>query len=89
VTLEARCRVRTNGSRAIRYADANRTTTRLALAGLARALGWLARSSRSHGASQEILMIRKILTAFLPPGVIAFITRRVSGRSAAPQRRGS
>jgi hypothetical protein len=39
VTSEARCRVRTDGSRAIRYADANRTTTRLALAGLARALG--------------------------------------------------
>jgi hypothetical protein len=33
-------------------------------------------------------MIRKILTAFLPPGAIAFITRRVSGRSAASQRRG-
>ena len=33
-------------------------------------------------------MIRKLLTAFLLPRVIAFITRRVTGRGATPQRRG-
>lgn len=33
-------------------------------------------------------MIREILTAFLATRVIAFITRRVTGRSATPQRRG-
>ena len=43
---EARRRVNTHGRRAIRYADANRTTTLLAFVGAAFALGWLARSSR-------------------------------------------
>jgi hypothetical protein len=38
--------VQTHGRRAIRYADANRTTTLLAFVGVAFALGWLARSSR-------------------------------------------
>jgi hypothetical protein len=33
-------------------------------------------------------MIRKLLTAFLLPKVIAFLTRRVTGRTAAPPRRG-
>lgn len=32
-------------------------------------------------------MIRKLLTAFLLPRVIAFITRRATGRAAAPPRR--
>ena len=43
---EARRRLQTHGRRAIRYADANRTTTLLAFVGVAFALGWLARSSR-------------------------------------------
>jgi uncharacterized protein YjbJ (UPF0337 family) len=43
---EARRRVNTHGRRAIRYADANRTTTLLAVVGVAFVLGWLARSSR-------------------------------------------
>ncbi|MGU3469140.1 CsbD family protein, partial [Methylobacterium sp. C33D] len=43
---EARRRATTHGRRAIRYADANRTTTLLACVGVAFALGWLARSSR-------------------------------------------
>ena len=43
---EARRRVKTQGRRAIRYTDSNRTTTVLAFAGVAFALGWLARSSR-------------------------------------------
>lgn len=42
----ARRRVQPHGRRAIRYADANRTTTLLAFAGAAFALGWLARSTR-------------------------------------------
>ncbi|MCJ2064713.1 CsbD family protein [Methylobacterium sp. J-088] len=42
----ARHRVTTHGRRAVRYADANRTTTLLAFVGVAVALGWLARSSR-------------------------------------------
>jgi|GEM_PF-5110400 hypothetical protein len=33
-------------------------------------------------------MIRKLLTAFLLPKVIAFVARRFNGRSAAPPRRG-
>lgn len=32
-------------------------------------------------------MIRKILTAFLLPKVIAFVSRRISGRAATPTRR--
>ena len=32
-------------------------------------------------------MIRKILTAFLLPKVVAFLTRRVTGRAATPPRR--
>lgn len=43
---EARRRVQTHGRRAIRHADANRTTTLLAFVGVAFTLGWLARSSR-------------------------------------------
>ena len=43
---EARRQVETHGRRAIRYADANRTSTLLAFVGVAFALGWLARSSR-------------------------------------------
>ncbi len=43
---EARRRVQTHGRRAVRYADANRTTTLLAVVGVAFALGWLSRSSR-------------------------------------------
>jgi len=43
---EARRRAQTHGRRAIRYADANRTTTLLAFVGVAFALGWLARTSR-------------------------------------------
>ncbi|WP_457105498.1 CsbD family protein [Methylobacterium sp. P5_C11] len=43
---EARRRVQTHGRRAIRYADTNRTTTLLAVVGVAFALGWLARASR-------------------------------------------
>jgi uncharacterized protein YjbJ (UPF0337 family) len=43
---EARRRAETHGRRAIRYADANRTSTLLAFVGVAFALGWLARSSR-------------------------------------------
>ncbi|MEL6063446.1 MULTISPECIES: CsbD family protein [unclassified Methylobacterium] len=43
---EARRRVTTHGQRAIRYADANRTTTLLAFVGVAFALGWIARSAR-------------------------------------------
>ncbi|MBE7243821.1 MAG: CsbD family protein, partial [Actinomycetospora chiangmaiensis] len=43
---EARRRAGTHGRRAIRYADANRTTTLLAFAGVAFVLGWLARPSR-------------------------------------------
>lgn len=33
-------------------------------------------------------MIRKILTAFLLPKLIAFVSRRISGRAADPRRRG-
>ena len=33
-------------------------------------------------------MIRKLLTALVLPRVIAFITRRVTGRAATPPRRG-
>ena len=33
-------------------------------------------------------MIRKLLTAFLLPRVIAFVPRRVTGRTATPPRRG-
>jgi hypothetical protein len=33
-------------------------------------------------------MIRKLLTAFLVPRLIAFISRRLSGRSSTPPRRG-
>ncbi len=33
-------------------------------------------------------MIRKILTAFLLPKLIAFVTRRVTGRATTPPRRG-
>jgi hypothetical protein len=33
-------------------------------------------------------MIRKILTAFLLPKLIAFVTRRVTGRTTTPPRRG-
>jgi len=33
-------------------------------------------------------MIRKLLTAFLLPKLIAFVTRRVTGRAATPPRRG-
>ena len=33
-------------------------------------------------------MIRKLLTAFLLPRVIAFVSRRVTGRAATPPRRG-
>lgn len=40
------------------------------------------------GYNLETTMIRKILTAFLLPKVISFVTRRMSGRAAAPQRRG-
>jgi uncharacterized protein YjbJ (UPF0337 family) len=43
---EARRRVQTHGRRAIRYADANRTSTLLTFLGVAFAFGWLARSSR-------------------------------------------
>ncbi|MGX7705522.1 CsbD family protein [Methylobacterium sp. Gmos1] len=43
---EAGRRVATHGRRAIRYADAHRTTTLLAVVGVAFALGWLARSPR-------------------------------------------
>ena len=32
-------------------------------------------------------MIRKILTAFLLPKVISYVTRRMSGRATVPQRR--
>jgi len=32
-------------------------------------------------------MIRKLLTAFLLPKAIAFVSRRLSGRSAAPPNR--
>lgn len=32
-------------------------------------------------------MIRKLLTAFLLPRVIAFISRRITGRTATPPRR--
>jgi uncharacterized protein YjbJ (UPF0337 family) len=42
----ARRRVATDGRRALRYADTHRTTTLLAVAGVAFALGWLARSPR-------------------------------------------
>jgi uncharacterized protein YjbJ (UPF0337 family) len=43
---EARRRATTHGRSAVRYADANRSTTLLALAGIAFVLGWLARPSR-------------------------------------------
>ncbi|MET0366828.1 MAG: CsbD family protein [Methylobacterium sp.] len=43
---EARRRATTHGRSAVRYADANRGTTLLALVGVAFALGWLARPSR-------------------------------------------
>lgn len=33
-------------------------------------------------------MIRKLLAAFLLPRLIAFVTRRVTGRPTAPPRRG-
>ena len=33
-------------------------------------------------------MIRKLLTAFLLPKLIAFVTRRVTGRATTPPRRG-
>ena len=33
-------------------------------------------------------MIRKLLTAFLLPKVIAFVSRRLNGRASAPPRRG-
>ncbi len=33
-------------------------------------------------------MIRKLLTVFLLPRVIAFVTRRVTGRATTPPRRG-
>lgn len=33
-------------------------------------------------------MIRKLLTAFLLPQLIAFVSRRVTGRTTAPPRRG-
>lgn len=33
-------------------------------------------------------MIRKLLTALVLPRVIAFLTRRVTGRAATPPRRG-
>jgi hypothetical protein len=32
-------------------------------------------------------MIRKLLTAFLLPKVIAYVSRRLAGRSAAPPNR--
>jgi hypothetical protein len=32
-------------------------------------------------------MIRKLLTAFLLPKVIAFVSRRLTGRTATPRRR--
>ncbi len=32
-------------------------------------------------------MIRKLLTAFILPKVIAFVSRRFTGRSAAPSKR--
>ncbi|GJD35469.1 hypothetical protein QO012_003802 [Methylobacterium aerolatum] len=33
-------------------------------------------------------MIRKLLTLFVLPRVIAFVTRRLTGRAATPPRRG-
>lgn len=33
-------------------------------------------------------MIRKLLTAFLLPRIIAFVSRRFAGRSGTPPRRG-
>jgi hypothetical protein len=33
-------------------------------------------------------MIRKLLTALVLPRLIAFLTRRVTGRAATPPRRG-
>lgn len=33
-------------------------------------------------------MIRKLLTLFVLPRLIAFVTRRVTGRAATPPRRG-
>lgn len=33
-------------------------------------------------------MIRKLLTAFLLPKLVAFVTRRITGRGATPPRRG-
>jgi hypothetical protein len=33
-------------------------------------------------------MIRKVLTALVLPRLIAFVTRRLSGRAATPPRRG-
>lgn len=43
---QARRRAEIHGRRAVRYADANRTTTLLALAGVAFVFGWVARSPR-------------------------------------------
>lgn len=43
---EAGRRVTTHGRRAVRHADADRTATLFAFAGVAFALGWLARSPR-------------------------------------------
>ncbi len=33
-------------------------------------------------------MIRKLLTLFVLPRLIAFVTRRITGRAATPPRRG-
>ncbi len=33
-------------------------------------------------------MIRKLLTALVLPRLIAFVTRRITGRAATPPRRG-